>query len=125
MTVTRASFRGIIELAVRHMDDLTDRIRSLVESGTVRVSEHGYDQLAEDDLTAREIIEGAVAGIRVEQYPDYPKGPCVLMLQRDARGAPVHVLWGIPRGHRSPAVLVTAYRPDPDRWEETFQRRNP
>lgn len=112
-------------MVARTMGDVADRIRSLVQIGSVRVSEHGYDQLAEDSLTAREIIEGAVSGVPVEEYPDYPKGPCVLTLQRDADGEPVHVLWGIPRGHAAPAVLVTAYRPDPVRWDETFTRRNP
>ena len=31
----------------------------------------------------------------------------------------------IPKGHRSPAVLVTAYRPDPRKWDENFLRRKP
>ena len=35
----------------------------------------------------------------------------------------IHVLWGIPAGSDSPAVIVTAYRPDPVLWTEDYLRR--
>ena len=74
-------------------------------------------------MTAREVLGGVVNAELVEEYPDYPKGPCVLMLQKDKTGLPIHVVWGIPRGHDKPAVLITAYRPDPERWDESFMKR--
>ena len=98
-------------------------ILALLERRNVLVSDHGYDEVAKDDILLKDIMAGATRAIVVEDYPDYPKGPCVLVLQRDSEGKPLHVVWGIPKGATSPAVLVTAYRPDPDRWSDDFLRR--
>ena len=100
-----------------------DRIRALVSVGGVRISAHGFDELAADGLTARELVEGVDSAEVVEDYPDYVKGPCVLLLQRTRDGRPVHAVWGLPAGHASPAVLITAYLPDPEKWEPGFRRR--
>jgi len=105
------------------LSDFAEKVRDLVSAGEIRISEHGYDELAEDGLTAREVLQGIESAVVVEEYPNYPKGPCILMLQKDKRGLPIHVVWGIPKGHNKPAVLVTAYRPDPDQWDESFTRR--
>ena len=107
------------------MSRTLERVRELVAARQARISEHGYDELAADGILAREVLDGIADAEVVEDYPDYPKGPCVLVLERDAQGRPIHALWGIPRGHTSPAVLVTAYRPDPTRWSADFRRREP
>jgi len=105
------------------MSETLEAIKSLAAAGDVRVSEHGYDELAEDHIAARDIIGGVADALLVEDYPEFPKGPAVLVLQYDHTNAPIHVVWGIPRGHSGPAVLVTAYRPDPLRWSEDFLER--
>ena len=98
-------------------------IQRLVASSEVRISEHGYDELADDGLSVAEILDGVSGGTVVEDYPDYPKGRSVLVLQLDGTGRPIHVVWGISKGHASPAVLVTAYRPDAARWDARFMER--
>lgn len=105
------------------MSRTLEQVRELVARGEVRISAHGYDELAADGIRAREVVEGLGAAVLVEDYRGYPKGPCALALQHDRDGEPIHVVWGIPAGQTSPAVLVTAYRPDRKLWDETYTRR--
>ena len=100
-----------------------DLVRRLIAAGDVRISEHGYDELVEDDILVRDLIDGIGDATVVEDYPSFAKGPAVLVLQFDRDRRPVHVVWGIPKGSASAAVLVTAYRPDPARWNDTFTQR--
>ena len=103
--------------------DTLTRVKALVAEGKVRISDHGYDELADDDILALDVLSGAQSAILVEDYPQFGKGPSVLVLQEDAAGKPIHVLWGIPKGRVEPTVLVTAYRPDPHRWSNDFLKR--
>jgi hypothetical protein len=105
------------------MSETFDKVCALVERGEVKVSDHGYDEMSDEDILAREVLAGVSEGILVEDYPTYAKGPCVLVLQKDQHQRPIHVVWGIPKGLSSPAVVVTAYRPNPDSWSEDFARR--
>ena len=107
------------------MSETLDLIRTLVARGQLRISDHGYDELAADRILVRDIIEGVVDAVVVQDYPEYPKGPCVLVLQKDREGKPIHVVWGIPKNASLPAVLVTAYRPDPELWTDDSLRRKP
>ena len=105
------------------MSKTFDRIRSLISEGRVRISEHGYDESTADRLIVRELVEGVEMAEVIEDCPDYPKGPCVLLLQQAKDGRSVHTVLGVPAGRTSPAVLITAYLPDPEKWESGFNRR--
>ena len=105
------------------MSMIFDEVRALVQRGEVRVSDHGYEEMSDEDILARDVLAGVFDGVVVEDYPTYAKGPCVLVLQRDLNRQPIHVVWGIPKNLSSPAVVVTAYRPNPDLWSEDFTRR--
>jgi len=105
------------------MSETLRKVQELARRKLLRISGHGYDELAADGLLAGEVIDGLEAAVVVEDYPAYPKGPCVLVLQKDAAGRAVHALWGIAAGKSEPAVLITAYRPDPAKWEPDYLRR--
>jgi hypothetical protein len=105
------------------VSEFLEKIQTLVNSGNVRISEHGFDELFGDRISVRDVIHGVRNAVVVEEYQPSGRGPAILVLEYDAEGLPIHVVWGIPHGYDAPAVLVTAYRPDPERWEESFTQR--
>lgn len=105
------------------MSETLKHVQDLVGEQKILISEHGYDELASDQILVQDVIDGVGEAIEIEDYSNYHKGPCVLVLQRDSQRKPIHVVWGIPNAASSPAVVVTAYRPDPARWSEDFMRR--
>ena len=105
------------------MSALLAQIQVSVANGEMIISEHAYDRIAENDIDAHEIEAGAAEAAAIEEYPDFHKGPSLLVIQLDRRGKPIHVVWGLRKGTSSPAVVVTAYRPDPTLWSDDFRRR--
>jgi len=107
------------------MTGIFEQILDLFRRNEIVVSNHGYEELSEDDIGLRDLLAGVEQGVVIENYPDYPKGPCVLVLQQDSNAEPIHVVWGIPKDRQSQAVLITAYRPDKNLWSDDFTRRKP
>jgi hypothetical protein len=104
------------------MSETLARIRALVAQEDWRASSHALERLVEHGITPSELADCITTGIAIEDYPSYYAGPCVLMLQSD-RAGPVHALWGLEAATDRPAVLITAYRPDPAHWEDDNRTR--
>lgn len=105
------------------MGSVWSAIKPLIDMRDIRISNHGYDELSADDIKVKDIIKSAPDARVVEEYPDFVKGMAVLVYQNDNEKNHYHVLWGVPRGFNRPAVLITAYRPDPEKWSDDFLRR--
>jgi len=71
------------------------KIKILIEKRDVLISSHGYDELAEDGILVKEILSSIGTAIVLEDYPDFGKGPCYLVLQKDDKKNPIHTVYGV------------------------------
>jgi hypothetical protein len=51
------------------LSDTLTQIQALVAGGTLHISDHGYDELAKDDISVSEVLAGIDTAIVVEDYP--------------------------------------------------------
>jgi len=49
-------------------------VLDLVERREIKISSHGYDELAEDGILVKDIMAGVKDAKVIEDYPNYPKG---------------------------------------------------
>ena len=64
------------------MSTTFDKVRALVQRAEVRISDHGYDEMSDENILARDVLAGVFNGIVIEDYPNYAKGPCVLSCKK-------------------------------------------
>lgn len=100
------------------MSETLRRVQTLVMAGDYRVSDHAYEELRKDAILISELIAGITTAELVEDYRTRDR---VLVLQYEANGTPIHVVWAM--SERRQAALVTAYRPDPNLWDSHFKER--
>jgi len=65
------------------MSETLATVRALVARGEVRVSRHGFFELAADDILLDDVLTALADAIVVEDYPMAGRGPSVLVLQYD------------------------------------------
>jgi len=99
-----------------------DRLRALVRAGRYRLTLHAEGERDADQITISE-IETALLGpetVVIEDYPDDPRGHSVLVLGFTEDEQPLHMVCSIHENH---AILITVYRPDPQRWVDWRERK--
>ena len=94
-----------------------------IEAGRIRITDHADEEAAADRLTFAEVLYSAIHGEIIEDYPTDRPYPSCLIFGRNREGEPIHSVWAYNEQNRW-AVLITVYRPDPDRWKNWRERRD-
>jgi hypothetical protein len=94
-----------------------ERVIDAIRHHRVRITDHADDEAADDGLTFDEIYCSVLHGEVIEAYSNDRPYPSCLILGRNFSGEPIHSVWAY-NSENQWAVLITVYRPDPDRWLE-------
>lgn len=101
------------------IEDIIEAIRS----DRVRITDHADEEAHADSLSLDEIFLSVERGEIIEDYPTDKPYPSCLVFGLVPGEEPVHSVWAYNSENRW-AVLITVYRPDPQRWED-WRRRKP
>ena len=101
-----------------NIEDIADSIRH----ERVRITSHARIEAMADSLSFDEIVHSVSTGEIIEDYPDDWPHPSCLIYGKLPNGEPVHSVWAY-ESVTGVAVLVTTYRPDPERWYDSRTRR--
>ena len=86
-----------------------------IQNNRIRITDHADEEAETDDLTFDEIFFSVSQGEIIERYPNDKPYPSCLINGQTFSGYAVHSVWAYNENSRW-AVLITVYRPDPDRW---------
>ena len=95
-------------------------IADAIHTRRVRITEHADEEARDDRVSIEQILNTVPAGEIIEQYPDDKPYPSCLIYS-DSDG-PLHSVWAYNELNFW-AVLITVYRPDPERWVNGRLRR--
>jgi hypothetical protein len=86
-------------------------------------TKHASDRMGEQAIRPSEVRDVLTTGEVIEAYPDDRPFPSRLMLGW-VEGRPLHVVAAY-RADDDETIVITAYEPDPARWERGFRVRKP
>lgn len=93
-------------------------IQSIIEAirhNRIRITDHADEEAQADQLSFDEIFFSVLHGEIIEDYPTDKPYPSCLIYGDNFAGEPIHSVWAYNPATKW-AVLITVYRPDPERW---------
>ena len=92
-----------------------ENIINAIQNSRVKVTDHADEEAFDDSLTYEEIYSSVIQGEVIEDYQNDKPFPSCLVLGRNFWGEPIHSVWAY-KPENQWAVLITVYRPEPERW---------
>jgi hypothetical protein len=101
--------------------DIADIIEA-IRVKRIRITDHADEEAEMDHLSFDEIFYSVFQGDIIEEYPTENPYPRCLIFGYTFGGDPIHSVWAYNKDTEW-AVLITVYRPDPDKWIKWRERR--
>jgi len=101
-----------------NLENIIDAIRH----NRIRITDHADEEAQADNLSFEEIFISVLLGEIIEDYLDDEPYPSCLIYGETFSKEPIHSVWAYNHKNKW-AVLITVYRPDPNRWIDWRTRR--
>lgn len=97
-----------------------ETIRRMNKPENIALTKHAKERLVERGITIDDVVQGIETGEIIKQYEDDKPLPSCLILGHVVNDGYIHIVVSNDEEH---IYLITAYYPDPNKWEEDFKTR--
>ena len=98
-------------------------IQSQAALGNVRFTQHAYQEMTDEDITAGEIVQAISTDQVLENYPDHRRGACCLLYGMTQTGRNLHIVCTAAQPEQPVLVVITVYVPQLPKWVTPTKRR--
>lgn len=99
-----------------------ENIINAIKNDRIRITDHADEETHSDNLTFEEVLSSVINGEIIEDYREDKPYPSCLIFGQNNKKEPIHSVWAYNEKNKW-AVLITVYRPDPNRWIDWKTRR--
>jgi predicted neuraminidase len=82
---------------------------------------HAIQRIFERDISEEDVQKTVLEGRVIESYPDDMPYPSILALGYTQKGV-LHVVYAKNKSDNT-IIVITAYRPDPEKWNDDYTIR--
>jgi hypothetical protein len=104
--------------------DMINKIRECFKTNKVLFTKHARDEMEIEEfgeISHEEVYRVSITGKVIEEYPDDEPYPSCLIHGTTGEGRHLHTVCAYSEDEDL-VIIVTAYQPDPRRWED-YERR--
>ena len=95
-------------------------LQSLNKLERIAITKHAKERLQERGIQVDDIVAGISSGEIIKQYEDDKPLPSCLILGKTISGQVLHI---VVSSDKEFIYLITAYFPDPEKWESDWKNR--
>lgn len=82
----------MVEPDAAEIERALERIKSQAASGTFRVTQHGQQEMVEEEISLDEVLQAIGRAQILENYPEHRRGACCLLDGETDEGRPIHTV---------------------------------
>ncbi len=106
-------------MAATDLAGVLQNIRAHAAVDNIRITQHGHQEMVQEDIILDEVLQVIAGGKVLEDYPDHRRGACCLLSGVTSRGRPLQI---VCTAAQPVLILITVYEPRPPKWVTSTER---
>ena len=99
---------------------LIETLRRYCQNDAVFITNHAMERCRERGILVKDILNAIMVGEIIEDYPDDFPFPSCLICGKSTNGEIIHICLS---DEGASSKVITAYKPNIDKWEDDFRTR--